>query len=259
MRIAIRIIGVATTVIWVFLILFSISAIYSMKDIRVNLGRASIGTTENHEVQFSFPVTIVNTGFYDLADFNISTVVFSSNSSKATEGFVYVPLVPHEHTINITHDLKLNVTELLQTNQNLVFNDTELTANMTVCMKAANSIPIRASSNISVPWGAPLAKLAVNNPEFSTDNGIHPYVVVPVSFENHASFNLTGKIQLQVYNTTGSLVTQTETDIDVSQHSAYNGELELFIPLSTISGAHFKVFFYSTYFAYGPLEVPYGT
>jgi hypothetical protein len=252
-------IGVATTITWIFLIFFSISAIYSMKDIRVNLGQLLISTTENHEVQLSFPVTVVNTGFYDLADFNISTVIFGSNSSRVTEGFVYVPMVLHEHTMNVTHDLKLNVTELLRTNHDLVFNDTELTANMTVCMNAANSIPIRASSNITVPWGAPLAKLAINNPELSTENGIHPYVIVPVSFENHASFNLTGKIQLRVYSTAGNLVTQTKMDVDVPQYSAYKGKLELFIPLGAVSEAHFQVFFYSSYFTYGPLEVPYGT
>jgi hypothetical protein len=259
MRIPIRMIGIATTVIWIFLIFFSISAIYSMKDIRVNLGQLRVSSTENHQVLLSFPVTIVNTGFYDLSDFNISTVIFGSNSSRVTEGYVYVPKVLHERTVNVTHDMKLNVTELLQSNKELAFNDTQLTANMTVSMKAANSIPIRASSNITVPWGAPLANLAINKPEFSTDNGIHPYVVVPVSFENHASFNLTGKIQLQVYSTAGNLVTQTETYIDVSQYSTYKGRLEFLIPLSAVSRAHFEVFFYTSYFTYGPLEVPYGT
>ncbi len=259
MRIPIRMIGVATTVIWVFLILFSVSAIYSMKDIRVNLGQLLVSTTENCEVLLSFPVTVVNTGFYDLADFNISTVIFGANSTKVTEGSTFVPMVLHERTVNVTHNMKLNVTELLETNQDLAFNDTELTANMTVSMRAAKSIPIWASSNITIPWGAPLSKLAVDSPEFSVYNETHSRVVVPVSFENHAFFNFTGKIQLRVYSTAGNLVTQTEIDVDVSQYSPYKGKVEMFIPLRAVSRTHFEVFFVSSYFNYGPLVVPYGT
>jgi hypothetical protein len=259
MRVPIRIIGIATTVIWIFIIIFSVSAMYSMMGIRVNLGQLQITTPEKDQLLLSFPVTIVNTGFYNLAPFNISTVIFDASGSRVAQGFTFIPIVLEKQTANATHEIKLNVKDLLQSHQNLLFNDTELITNVTVSMTAAGAIPIVASSNISMPWGAPLYNLVVGAPDFSYYNATHLHIVVPLSFENHASFNLTGAVQLRIYNNANAFLTQTSISLDVLQHSPYQGSIELYVPLLAVSRMRFEVFFAFQTFTYGPLVIPYGS
>lgn len=259
MRIPIRVISVATAVIWAFLILFSITAIYSMKDLRVNLGQMQVNSEQGSQLVLSFPVSIVNTGFYNLDQFNVSTVVFNANGSMLAQGFTSIPTVLHEQTVNVTHDLDVNLTDLVQTNRDMLFSDSQLTANMSVNMRAAGAIPIRASSNITIPWGAPFYNLVIGNPEFSAYNSTYSRVVVPVSFENHAFFNLTGSVRLRMYDNSNMLLARTRISLDVPQYSPYNGIVELFVPLRVTSIVHFELFFVLPFLNFGPLVVPYGT
>jgi hypothetical protein len=258
MRMSIRVIGVATTCIWVFIIIFSVSAMYSMTGIRVKLGQFQITTPEKDHLLLSFPVSIVNTGYYDLAPFRISTDVFDVNGSRLASGSTLVPLVPERHTVNVTHDMNLNVKDLLQSHENLLFNDTQLMTNVTVSMTAAGAIPVVASSNISIPWGAPLYNLVVGPPDFVYNRGAYSRITVPVSFENHALFNLTGDVQLRVYDSSGALLTQTLVSVDVPQQTRYQGSIGLAVPLTTSVNARFEVFFDFQTFTYGPVVLPLG-
>ncbi len=258
MRVPIRIIGIATSAIWAFLIIFMVTAIYSMKDVRLNIGQFQNSMTQDNQLLLSFPISIVNTGFYNLAQFNISTLVLSANGSMLAKGSTFIPIVVHDRTVNVTHDLTLNLTDLLLANRDMLFDDTELSTNMTVSMRAAEAIPILASSNISIPWGAPLYNLHIGNPEFSIYNATHSRVLVPLSFENHAFFSLTGNVQLHVYNSANVQVTQITMDFNVLEHSPYKGNVELYIPSGTTSRVHFEMFFTFPFLNYGPLVVPYG-
>jgi len=258
MRIAIRAITVATTVVWAFVILFAVTAIYSMKDIRVNLGQFQINSQQGDELALSFPMSIVNPGFYNLDQFNVSTVVFNSDGSELAQGFTSVPRIVHEQTVNITHDLVLNLTDLVQKNGEMLFSDSELTANMSVKMRAVGAIPILASSNITVPWGAPFYNLMIAGPEFSAYNSTYSRVVVPVSFENHAFFNLTGTVILRMYDTSDTLLARTRISLDVPQHSSFNGMTQLLVPSQLTSVVHFELTFVFPFLRYGPLVVPYG-
>jgi len=151
MKVPIRMITVATSFFWIILIIFSVSAIYSMKDIRLDLGRPQITITPDNELVLSFPIGIVNNGYYNLDDLNISTEIQDVQNSTMAQGFTFIPVIEKAETLNTTHQMKINLTDTLQTHQYLIFNDTELQVPATVTMKAAELISLQVSSNLTIP------------------------------------------------------------------------------------------------------------
>jgi hypothetical protein len=259
MRVPIRIIGIVTSIFWIFLIIFSASAIYSLKDIQFSLGQPQVSTTEDNQLLFSFPVSITNTGFYNLGHFNMSTKILNVDGSEVARGSTFVPIIVQGQTINITHDMRLNIIDLLHTSPDLLSNDTELRVNETVSMSAAEVVPIQASSYLPIPWGAPLHNLALGMPEFVAYNSTHLRVNIPFSFENHAFFDLTGSVKARIYNNANVLIGQGQTNMEVSQRSPYHGDLELYILSRTIPRTHVEVLFTTQFFKYGPLVIDYGS
>jgi hypothetical protein len=119
-------ITVATSFLWVLLIIFSVSAIYSMKDIRLDIGKPQTTITLDNELLVNFPIGIVNNGYYNLGDFNISTEIQDTQNSMMARESTFISLIKRGETVNTTHQMRINITDMLQTHQNLIFNDTEL-------------------------------------------------------------------------------------------------------------------------------------
>jgi hypothetical protein len=251
MRVPIRIIGIATSVFWIFLILSSASVVYSMKDLQVSLGEPQTSTTEDHELLFSFPVSVVNTGLYEIADFNISKNFLDEDGSAVLGVSIFIPVIGQGQTINVTQNVKLNATDLLQTHQDLLNNDTDLTTNTRLSMLAAGLIPVQASSNSSMQWGAPLYNLALGTPQLAMFNATYSVATVPLSFENHAFFDVTGEVWLRAYSNANELIGQGQTSIQVAQHTPYDGNLEVYVPLAAGPIVRFEVYFATTFFNYG--------
>jgi hypothetical protein len=251
MRVPIRIISIATSAFWIFLIIFSASEIYSMKDFRVTIGQPQVSTTGDHELLLSFPVSVVNTGFYDVAHFNVSINILDTEGSTVAGGTMFMPVIGQGQAINITQDVKLNPTDLFQTHQSLLCNDTEFIANKSISMLATEFIPVEASSNSSIPWGAPLYNLALGTPLLAMFNATYSVATVPLSFENHAFFDVSGAVWLRAYSNANLLIGQGQTSIQVAQHSPYDGNLEVYVPSGAGSIARLEVFFVTTFFNYG--------
>jgi hypothetical protein len=243
--------GIATSALWIFLIIFSASAIYSMKDFQVNLGQPQTSTTEDHELLFSFPVSVVNTGLYEIADFNISINFLDEEGSAIAGGSISIPTIGQGQTINVTQNVQLNVTDLLRTHQSLLNNDTDLTTYTRLSMLAAGLIPVQASSNSSMQWGAPLYNLALGTPQLAMFNATYSVAIVPLSFENHALFDLSGTVWLRAYSNANELIGQGQIRIQVAQHSPYDGNLEVYVPSEAGSIARLEVYFVTTFFNYG--------
>jgi hypothetical protein len=256
-------ISAATTIFWIFLIMFSVSALYSMKDIKLSLGEPYPNLASNNELVLSLPLTIVNKGYYNLGYFNVSTDILSATGQTMAHGSTFIQVIDREEPVNTTHDIRLNLTTLLRTCENLLFNDTELLINATVSMRAAEVIPIRVSSGLSMPWGAPLYSFTLGTPDFTVD---HPpnatpsfKAVIPIDFENHAFFDVDGTIQIRMYNSTDVFTGEGQIHVKARQHSPYHGSLELYLPAASVTAnGRFEVFFTTSLFNYGPLEVEYG-
>jgi len=259
MRIAIRMIGIATSIFWIFLIIFSVSAMYSMKDIQMDFGEPQTSVTADGEMVLSLPITVINRGLYDLGYFNVSTLVMDQQGSVIARASTFLPVIRKGEAVSTSHDVRLNLTDLLGNYQNFLFNDAELRVSEAVSLRAAQLIPVQASAEHSMPWGAPLYDFALGTPEFSAYNATHSRVTVPLIFENHASFDLAGTVQLRMYNSSNVLTGEEQTAVQAWQHSPYQGDLELYVPFEGVTaGGRFEVSFVTPFFNYGPVVIPYG-
>jgi hypothetical protein len=259
MKVPIRMLGIATTFFWIFLIGFFGSAVYSLRDVHFDFGDPSLSANANNEIVFSLPVTIENKGFYNIGLFNVTTEVLDKEGFVVTRGFTSIPVIRKGENVTATHNMTINVNDLLQSDQNYLFNDTELEIREGVSMKIAEEIPVQASTNISIPWGAPLYNFALGRPEYTALNLTHFQVTVPISFDNHALFDIAGNLQVRMRNDADLLVGDGQTTIQVSQHSSYNGYVEFYVRTADVTGTgRFEVYFLTPFFNYGPLVIPYG-
>jgi hypothetical protein len=263
LRVPIRIIGLATSFFWIFLIAFSASAVYSVKDVQFDFKEPQISSTDNDEALISLPITIVNKGLYNLGHFDISTRISNEEGMTITQGSTFIPIIERGETVNTVHNMTMNLDDLSQTYTEVLFNDTELPVYTKVSISAAEVIPVQAIANLSIPWGAPLHNFALGTPRFETLNQTHSRVVIPMSFDNHAFFDLIGTLDIRLYNRVDVIIGETQIDIDTPQDSSWQRQLELDIPIdevistSAMSG-RIELDFTSQYFNFGPLVIPYG-
>lgn len=264
MNIPIKMIGIATTIFWVFLIAFSVSAAFSAKDIQFNFGDPQTGMTANNELFFSLPIAIANRGFYSIGDFNVTSKASDMNGNEIARGASFVPIIRPGEEITMFHNITLDINEILQRDQNYLFNDTDLRIHETVRLSLATIIPVQASGNFTLPWGAPLYNFVLGSPTYSTYNATHFRVDVPISFENHAFFDLAGSLQIRMYNDRNMRIGEGQTNIEAAQHIGNNGNIEFYISaanattLGTDRSGYFDVYLFSPLFNYGPWVIPYG-
>ena len=152
---------------------------------------------------------------------------------------------------------------LLEKGEQYLFNDNNLNVFLTAGLNFAELLPAQITTNFTFPWGAPFYNFALGEPSYGDLDSTYATVVVPMSFENHAVFDLAGNIRIELYNSMDSVIGESQTLIYVPQHSAYEGNVEFSVPLSTTSLSaaqnwHFDVYFNIGFFEYGPLVIPYG-
>jgi hypothetical protein len=258
MRIPIRMISIATTFFWIFLIVFLVSAVYSFKDVRFNFGESQIGLTSDSKILFSLPITIDNKGYYNIGSFKVTTEILDHEGFMITRVSTFIPVIEKSRQVMATHNVTIDINDL-QNSQDCLFNDTELEVREIVSIKLAEVIPVQASTNVSMPWGAPLYNFTLGEIEYAGFNGTHMTATVPISFENHASFDLTGSIQIRMYNGTNILMSEGQTTIETPQNTQYHGHIELNVPIIGITEkGYFEVYFLTPLFEFGPLVISYG-
>lgn len=252
-------IGVATTIFWIFLIVFTVSAAYSAKDIEFRFGEPQTTVAANDQLLFSLPITVVNRGLYNIGHFNVTSRVSDPYGSEITRSSTLVSVIRKGQNVTAYHNFTLNIDDLLQNYQSYVFNDTDLVVNESVGFWLAEVIPVQASGNMTIPWGAPLYGFTVGEPTARAYNSTHSIISVPVEFENHAFFDLAGTLEVQLRNTRHQ-IGQGQTDIMVIQGSRYNGFVDVYVTNShaSMTRGNIELYFSCPYFSYGPLVIPIG-
>ena len=259
MRVPIKMIGLATTFFWIFLIAILVTAVYSVKDLQFSFGEPQLGTTSDNKLLVSIPITIINNGLYNIDYFNVTTEILDQDGYPITNGSTFIPVIGKGQEVNATHNMTIDVNDLLQRDQNLLFNDTELEINETGSIRIAEIIPVQASTNFSMPWGAPLYNFMLGQYQYTPINSTHVNIMIPISFENHASFDLDGSIRIRMYNSTGGQVGRGRTDIQVMQNSPYSGYISFTVQMTGMTeSGRFEVYFRTSFFNYGPIVIPYG-
>ena len=259
MNIPIKIIGIATAFLWLFLIAFSVSAALSLRDLGFSFGNPQITLAGDNQLQLSLPLSITNRGKYEMQYFNVTSIVRNETGGTIAQSSSFTNTINPGQTVNTTQTTVLNMTDLLQNDRNLLFNDSQLTLDEHVGLTLAELFPLKATANVSIPWGAPFYNLTLENPEYRPYNATHFIATVPISFENHAEFGFSGTIQTEMFNGGGTIIAQSNTNISVSQRSPYEGFVDLYLPISSISSlGHFEVHILTSFMNYGPIVIPYG-
>jgi len=259
MDIPIKMIDFATAISWVFLITFFASAIYSIKDLRVDFGDLQEGMTPNGRISFSLPVNLTNNGYYNVGMFNLTTKVLDGNGSEITEGSTVLPAIRIGENLSILHNMTFDASLLLQPSREYLFNDTQLNTVESISMKLGGVIPVSASTNFSIPWGAPLYDLKLGDPLYHTLNQTDVQVTVPLSFDNHAFFDIVGEARIRMYNSANQLIGFGQIEVKVLQHSHYEGGVELRAEVSSnLWTGRFELEFQTSVFSFGPLVIPHG-
>jgi hypothetical protein len=252
-------IGIATTIFWIFLVIFCISAAYSAKDLSFDFKEPIVEVRSDNNLHFSMPITIMNRGFYDLGNFNITSTILASSGTMMTSGSTFVPTIPKGEAIPILHNMTLDLNNAMQNNQEYLFNDSSLMVVESVSMRIAEVIPIQASSNFTMPWGAPLYNFALGVPQYSLYNSTHSVTTIPISFENHAVFPVTGTIQIRMFGRGHVLLASGLINVDTAPNTPYSGQLTMYVLTSNASSrGRFEVTFSTSVFDYGPMVIPYG-
>jgi hypothetical protein len=262
MNVPIRVLGIATVILWVFLVAYIAVAAYSFKDLNFSPGEPELSASTDGELRFAMPLYIDNKGACSLKDLNITTVFSDAEGAEISTASTFVPVVLHGQNTRIFHNVSLNMKDLLSKGEYL-FDDKDLAASITAGLTFAELLPVEISTNITYPWGAPFYGFKLGQPSFSPINTTHGNVTVPVSFENHAAFDIAGNMRLELSTSDDSVLGATQTVFDVPQKSSYAGDLEFSVPMDSapptaIQGGHFNVYFSTGLFEYGPLVIPYG-
>ena len=172
-----------------------------------------------------------------------------------SQGFSVIPLIKKDENTTINHNITLDFYNL-PNKEEYLFQDSELKIFESISMRIAEVIPIKASMNHSMPWGAPLHNFSLGEAEYVAHNQTHLKVNIPMTFENHAFFDLNGSVQTYAYNN-DTLCGEGLTILEVEQNSNYQGTLELYILTNEINeDVQFEVYLQTSLFNYGPLVIP---
>ena len=263
MNVPIRALGIATSIFWILLIAFIALSAYSFKDLNFSLGEPQFTTAPDGQLLFSLPLYIDNRGYCSLKEFHLMTVFSDTEGAEISRDNTFVPVIPHGENVTILHNVTLNMDSVLENAEQYLFNDNTLTASVTAGLTLAELLPTQISTNFTFPWGAPFYNFALGQPSFRRFNLTHSAISVPMSFENHAAFDLAGNIQVELFDSAGSLLGESQSSFYVPQYSSYDGNFEFNVPLSVASlsaarNGHFNVYFSTPLFEYGPLVIPYG-
>jgi hypothetical protein len=226
-------------------------------------GEAQFTAASNHELLFSLPMCIDNRDHYSLKSFNITTVLSDAEGSEISSASTFVPAIPQGQNVTILHNVTLSMDSLFEKDEQYLFSNGNLAVSVKAGLNFVDLIPVQLSTNITYPWGAPFYNFMVGQPSYNSFDSTQGRVTVPLSFENHAAYDLAGNIRVELYGGGNSLLGESQTTFNVPRSPHYAGTLEFKVPLnvaslSAVRSGHFNVYFSTSLFEYGPVVIPYG-
>lgn len=235
MRQVVRALGWATSILWIFIILFSVTALYSVMNLDIGFEEAQIFPS-SEGVVFSLPFHIDNNGYYDISELNITTSVTDCNGTLITLSKTFVPLVSRGSSVETAHNVSISLKDIMSIEFiPLLFSDSFFDLGTFITLNFAHAIPLQMSTNVTIPWGAPFYGFSIVKISTIPYNSTHFEVVISLSFENHAFFDITGTMQLEIYNNMDERVISGKTSLDVPSRRRYDGQVIMYLDLVDIS------------------------
>lgn len=259
MRYTVRALGWATKILLMVIIVFSVTCVYSAMNVRISFGESQVFFSRGFVV-ISIPLSINNTGLYDLSELNITVDVMDYNESLLSTSTTFVPLISRGSGVETAHNISISLDDISSKAQTYLFNDTIFNVDMSVKLNFAHAIPFQVSMNMTMPWGAPLYNLSIGQISYNYLNLTHQEAIIPISFENHSPyFDVDGTMQVEIYNDNDELLGFGASDLNVPPHYSYDSQVETIVDASKITGSgEVRFYFETSAFSFGPVVMPYG-
>jgi len=253
MKQAVRALGWAVGMLWIMLLLFTVSAVYSALQIRPSLGEPSAAASGS-TLTASLPIVLYNGGFYDISQFNITTHIKDNRGATITGSSTLVALVSAGANVLITHSMSFSIEQATTSSlSHLLFNDSDLEIDAAVRLVYARVFPFEISLNSSMPWGAPFANLTRGSISVTPLNLTHITARVPLSFENHSFLALNGTLQLEIVDRTGYIVGRGSTAFNAPTDSRFETNIQIVASGDPADFREVRLNFQTLFFNYGPL------
>jgi len=259
MKYAVRALGWATKIFWIFIIAFSATSVYSAMNVRMSFGEPQLSLSSEFLV-ISIPLFINNSGFYDLSELNITVDVMDYNGSLVLTSTTFVSLIPRDSSVETMHNVSMSLDDIISKAEIYLFNDTIFNVDMSMKLNFARVVPFRVSMNKTIPWGAPLYNFSVGGISYDYHNVTHQRVIIPLSFENHSPyFGVDGTMHIEMYNDRGEVIAFGTSSLDAPSNSKYEGQVELIVDVLKLTPSGEMHFYFETsMFSFGPMVMPYG-
>ncbi len=261
MRQAVRAAGWAVNILWISVLVFTITLVQSVMGL--GLGLLSFGEprffASDGVMTMSLPLSINNSGYYDITEFRMTTLVMDYTGKLMSNSTTSVPMVPSRHAVRGTHNISINLHDIQSRRAtHLFFNDSTLNTETIFAMKLAYVIALQVSMNGTLPWGAPLYNLTLREPSYSLHNITHSRVSLLVSFENHSPFSVNGTMRLDFYNDKNERVGSEATSLSVPSREPYASPIEAMVVGDPREIREVCVYFDTSMFRLGPVVMSLG-
>jgi hypothetical protein len=256
-RQSIRALGWTITISMLILFAFLVTAVYSvfqtvLMEQGIRFGEPQGPRFLNNTFVLSIPVTVNNTGYYDITDFHITTTLKDFNGTTLTTDSAFIEKVGKGSNETRLLDLSLSLVDILSNMTYLLFNDTEFKIDLSVGLTCAYALSFHLTvTNMSLPgaeeWGAPLHGFTLRDVRLSSFNETHLVLDVFLEFENHSFFDIVGKPYLKVYNEAVGYIACCIGSVNVPSHSGFSDmctiEIEIENPLNYTGKGNVEVYF----------------
>ena len=263
MRQGIRALGWTVTISTILLFTFLLTAGYSLfqtitTDHGIEFGDFQMSTS-NDALVLSAPVSVNNTGYYDVSEFKITTELKTINGTTLVANSVVIEEIKRGRAESASLNLSLSLQDLLSNMTYLLYNDTEFKIDFSMGFGYAHALGFRMEMmNTSMPWGAPLYGLNITEIGTPIFNGAHLLIEITLVLENHSLFDVHGTLNLEAFNETDEYIGYGRSLINVPSNTRLSEPIEVAIaienPLNYTGKGTIKVEFEHSFIEY-PLEL----
>jgi hypothetical protein len=252
MNITIKMLSISTFILWMTIIFFFVTAVVSVLGVNVGIGDPEL-VPSSKGVNISLPFYVNNTGYYELADLNLTTRVTDNTGKVIDRTETIIPSIPKNTNITARHTVPIDLDDLIAIDYlSLLLKDSSFNVELFASVNFARAIHAQFSTNTSVPWGAPLANFDLGEMSVSSFNGTHSEATIPLSFENHAILGIQGLLRLEFYDRSEQLIASGDIMIDVPAEQSFAEMVYLYPRLQDVpeltSGRDVHVFFSTAVF-----------
>ncbi len=243
MKQSIRALGWTITISMIILFAFLVTAVYSLAQSILMSQGMQFGDfqlhIQNNTFILSATLIINNTGYYDITDLNLTTVLRDPNGTVIAEASTPFGKIAKGSTVAEMHNISLNLADILSNMTYLLFEDTELKIDFSMEMSYAYALNFRFTmANMSMPWGAPLYNFNITGISPPYFNGTQLMLDIFLGFENHSPLDIAGIVNLMIYNETGGYIGRGSGVINATSHSGFGGPITILVENpSSYSGA----------------------